>query len=148
MLIGNELIEDVVLDPHEITHDIRRFNLETDAAVIIKRREFLKFINLKIRMNISMLNFMCYRGIQQGDVDHIIFIQDFTGNAQGFGHESNSTDAAAFTVTAVMHLHRRFENILTGYRNGTDKSCYAAAAFLFGICGEVRHLIIQFRAGS
>ncbi len=148
MLICNKFIQDIVLDPHEITHDIRRFNLQTDTFIIIERRELLKFVDFKIRMDIGMFNFLRDGWIEQCNVDHIIFIQDFSGNPQGFGDESNSANTSAFAVAAVMHLYRRFEDVFAGYRDGTDKSGDTASAFFFCVGSEFRHLTAQFCARS
>ncbi len=60
---------------------------------------------------------MRHRRVQQRDMQHVIFVQDFPGNTQCFRHEADGADAAALAVAAVVHLYRRLEDIFTGDRD-------------------------------
>jgi hypothetical protein len=79
-------------------------------------------------------------GIQVGDLNQIIVIQDFLGNPQGVGIETHRGDAAAFAVAPVVHLHRGLEDMAAGHRNAAGKAGDAAAAFFIGLINAARRV--------
>ena len=61
-------------------------------------------------------------GVQVGDLDQVIVIQDFLGDPEGLGIQAHRGDAAALAVAPVVHLHRGLEDVPAGHRDAAGKA--------------------------
>ncbi len=132
-IVLNEFIQYVIPDADEITHDIRRPDIQSDTAIVVNCGEFFRFINLKIRFDECIFQLLIHACIKESNVQHVIFFQHLFRNTQCFRNKPDGPDAAAFSITPVVHLHGWLEDIFPGYRNRTDKTGDAAAAFFFSV---------------
>ncbi|MFA5374276.1 MAG: hypothetical protein WC455_00745 [Dehalococcoidia bacterium] len=140
LVLRDEFIEDVVLHTHEIAHHVRRPDIEADSAMVVERGQFLEFIDLEERLYEVVLDLTRHTAIQQGDVQHVVLVQDLPRHPEGLRYESDRADAAALAVAPVVHLHRGREDVLPGHGGGADEAGYAAAALLLRVGIEVRHI--------
>ncbi len=72
-------------------------------------------------------------GVQVGDLNQVIVIQDFLGHPQGAGIQAHGGDPAALAVAPVVHLHRGLEDVAAGHRDAAGKAGDPAAAFFIGL---------------
>ena len=72
-------------------------------------------------------------GVQVGDLDQVIVVEDLLGNPQGIGVQAHRGNAAALAVAPVVHLHRGLEDVAPGHRDAAGKAGNPAAAFFVGL---------------
>ena len=77
-------------------------------------------------------------GVQVGDLDQVIVIQDLLGNPQGVGIQAHRGDTAALAVAPVVHLHRGLKDVPAGHRHAAGKTGDPAAAFVIGLINPAR----------
>ena len=116
--------------------------------MVINSCQFPGFIDSEEGGDECVFNLVRNARIQEGNVQHVVFVEDLPGNTQRFGNKSDRTNAATFPVAPVMHLQRRLEDVLPRHGNGADETGDTAAAFLFGVRGKSWHLTAKFRAGK
>jgi len=121
----------------EIPHDVRWPDIQTDAAVVFDRGQFLRLVDLEEGLDIRVFDLAGHARVQEGDVQTYSPRRGLSGNAQRFGDESHRTDAAALAIAPIVHLRRRLEDVLSRHGNGTDEAGDAAAASssVFGASG-------------
>ncbi len=72
-------------------------------------------------------------GVQIGDLDEVIVIQDLLGNPEGVGVQAHRGDAAALAVAPVVHLDGGEKDVAAGHRHAGGKTGDAAAALVFAL---------------
>jgi hypothetical protein len=71
--------------------------------------------------------------IKKRHLEEEVIVEGFLVHAQFGSAQADSSEAAAFPVSPVMHLHGRFEYMTAAHRNTAGETSDAAAA-LFGLC--------------
>ncbi len=148
IVVLNVPVQDFLFDADEIAQNVRGPDLQADRAIVIDRGQFFGLINSKIRFDEGIFNLLGHLSLEEGDVEHVILVKDLPGNSQRFRKKSHGADAPSFPVASIVHLGGRLKDILPGDGDGTDKSCYAAAALLLGIRGEIGHPAAKLIAGK
>ena len=77
---------------------------------------------LKTSVNEPGLHLVPGLGVQVGDLNQVIVIQHFLGDAQGVGIQAHRGDTAALAVAPVVHLHRGLEDVTAGHRDAGRQS--------------------------
>ena len=79
------------------------------------------------------LHLLAGLGVQVGDLDEVIVIQDLLGNPQGCRVQAHRGDAAALAVAPVVHLNGGGDDVAAGHRYAGGKAGNPAAAFVRGL---------------
>ncbi len=134
LVLQDEMLEHLGLDPHEVLPDLRGLDHQAGEIPPVADGGLAPgVVHPEDLGDEPGLHRGPGLGVQVGDLDQVIVIQDFLGHPQGGGIQAHGGDAAALAVAPVVHLHRGLEDVAAGHRDAAGKAGDAAAPFVRGL---------------
>ena len=139
LVLLDEMLEHLGLHPHEVLPDLRGFDHQArQIPPVVDGGLAPGVVHPEDLGDEPGLHRGPGLGVQVGDLNQVIVIQDFLGNPQGVGIQAHRGDAAALAVAPVVHLHRGLEDVAAGHRDAAGKAGDPAAAFFIGLINPAR----------
>ncbi len=132
----SEFAQHLGLDPHGVPVHVRRAHFQADLPVVLDVRLAHRAGHVEMRQYVVALELRMALGIEQSDLQQVVGLQLFLGDAQLLGHQPRSRDAAALAVAPVLHLLGGLVDELALHGNRAGKARDSATAFLDGFVGD------------
>ncbi len=135
----NEVLQDLGLHPDEVLPDIRGLHHQAGQVLPVVDGGLAPGVVHPEDVGDELgLHLGAGLGVQVGDLDQVVLVQDFLGDPQGFGDQAHRGDATALAVAPVVHLNGGGDDVAAGHRHVGRKPGDPAASFLFGLEDAVR----------
>jgi len=132
-MVRYKVVQHLFLNPGEAAQHLGRFQFQSwYFPVILDRGDHFQVMDFQVGAQELVFHLGARGGVEQGDVQQVVFVQHFLGDAQVLGHQSHGGDAAALAIASVVHLHRGRKNMSASDGDAAGKPDHPAAA-LFGL---------------
>ena len=126
----DKMAENVFLHPAEISPHLGGLHLQAaDAPEITHGWELVVRMHVEVgEYEFLFCIFSDFR-IEIGDLDQVIFFEDFPADTELIGIEPKSSDPASFAVSPVVHLDQGLHDVFAGYLFLTGEAYDSTAPF-------------------
>jgi hypothetical protein len=123
--------ESIRRDAHKVALHRGRFDLQArDVAVVVDSVKKRLVVDAEVGSNEPLLKLGQDGIIEKGDLKEERLIERLLVDAELVRAETDCCDTAALAVAAVVHLHRRLDDMAAAYRDAAGETGDAASPFL------------------